>query len=268
LPIPDVKIFKNLFPTLKVPIFAIITQIKTHTNMKPTNLFETVGTISKKELLASFDYETDNAMVLESLKPYPGYHGTTVPDSLNPNSLFFVTNKKYSGESIIRATMEVKKTFEPTFDAVPGQITVFNTLTPCIRIKNLMSIHNIEPLVKSYREAGIGFLKSKKILSFNGLIKIRKYFTLDIVDSGIYFDIEVPQMAYFEIPGLLSWNTFEEITYRLKPNVDYNNFDAALGVFFTPKGVVDVVRIFHETLQIKDIRYLREKYLEEISRLT
>jgi len=38
-------------------------------------------------------------------------------------------------------------------------------------------------------------------------------------------------------------------------------------VFFTPKGIIDVVRIFHELLDINDLKYLRSKYLEELSRL-
>jgi len=234
--------------------------------MKPQNLFETVGTISKNELLASFDYDTDKAMVLETLQPYPGYNGTTVPDSLGINSLFFVTNKKHSGETIIRASMEVRKKFEPTFDAVPGTITVFNTPEPCIRIKHLHKIEVVEPMIKLYREAGISFLKSKKIPSFDGLIKIRKYFTLDMVDDGIYFDLDVPHIAYFQIPNLLTWAQFAKITFSIRPNVYCNNFDAALGVFFTKKGVVDVVRVFYESLEVKDIKFLRTKYLEEISR--
>lgn len=235
--------------------------------MKPKNLFETVGTISKNELLASFDYETDKALVLETLQPYPGYHGTTVPDSLGINSLFFVTSKKYSGETIIRATMEVRKNFVPTFDAVPGIITVFNNPEPCIRVKHLTKIDDVEVMVKLYREAGIDFMKSKKIAPFDGLIKIRKYFTLEIVDEGIYFDLDVPHIAYFEVPGQLSWHVFAKITLSLRPNVYYNDFDAALGVFFTKKGVVDVVRIFHEPVEVKDIKYLQKKYLEEVSRV-
>ncbi len=60
--------------------------------------FETVGTITKRETLASMEHDTDKALVLESLKPYPGYHGTTIPEQLNPVSIFLVTSKKYTGE--------------------------------------------------------------------------------------------------------------------------------------------------------------------------
>nr|NQU89903.1 hypothetical protein [Bacteroidota bacterium] len=235
--------------------------------MNENKLFETVGTISKKETLASIEYDTDKALVLETLKPYPGYHGTTIPDQLNPISLFLVTGKKYSGEKVIRATMAVKQKFESNFDATPGEITVFNTLTPCIRIKDLESYNEIENLIKHYRENGIDFLKDKKIDPFSSLIKIRKYFTLEKVEEGLYIDKDIREMTYFEVPKQLDWDVFERMTLGMKQNVDFNNFDAALGVFFPPNIVIDTVRIYHDNADIADIKYLRNKYLEEIGRL-
>lgn len=235
--------------------------------MTGNNILETVGTITKKEILASIEHDTSKALVLETLKPYPGYHGTTIPDHLNPMSLFFVTNKKYTGENVIRATMAVKSNINIHFDAVPGQITVFNNLTPCIRIKDLKSYESIALLINEYRKHDIEFMKDKKIEPFYGLIKIRKYFKLEVVEKGLYRDLEVPTMAYFKIPDLLSWDVFESITHNMKPNVEYNNFDAALGVFFTPAGVIDTVRIYHEEINMDDIRFLRSRYLEEIARL-
>jgi hypothetical protein len=229
---------------------------------------ETVGTITKRETLASLEHDTDKALVLETLKPYPGYHGTTIPDQLNPISLFFVTNKKYSGELVIRATMAIKKKFKYAFDAVPGQITVFNTLTPCIRIKDLRQYEHIDELVKLYRENGIDFLKDKKMAPFSGLIRIRKYFNLNCAVDNIYQDLDNPAMAYFNIPCLLSWDTFESITLGIKNNmIDKNNWDAGLGVFFTPEGVIDNVRIYDEELNPEDLKFIRDKYLEEIGRL-
>jgi len=235
--------------------------------MNEHKFFETVGTISKKETLASIEYDTDKSLVLETLKPYPGYHGTTVPDQLNPISLFLVTGKKYSGEKVIRATMAVKQKFVKNFNATPGQITVFNTLTPCIRIKDLESYHEIEHLIKRYRENGIDFMKDKKMDPFSSLIKIRKYFTLEKVEEGLYIDQDIREMTYFEIPRHLDWDVFERMTLGMKQNVDFNNFDAAQGIFFPPNIVIDTVRIYHDNADIEDIKYLRNKYLEEIGRL-
>ena len=230
---------------------------------------ETVGTITKRETLASIEHDTDKALVLETVKPYPGYHGTTIPDQLNPRSLFLVTNKKYSGEQIIRATMAIKKDYGQPFDAVPGQITVFNTLTPCIRVKDMKQYGLIDELVKLYRANGIDFMKDKKMAPFTGLIKIRKYFSLETVADKIYYDLEMPPMAYLEIPVVLGWDEFEGITKTIKHNIeDHNNFDAALGVLFTPAGIIDIVRIYHEDIDIEDVKLIREKYLEEIARLS
>ncbi|OQX72884.1 MAG: hypothetical protein B6D64_14595 [Bacteroidetes bacterium 4484_276] len=230
--------------------------------------FNTVGTITKKETLVSIEHDTDKALVLETLRPYPGYHGTTIPDQLNPRSLFLVTNKKYTGERMIRATMAIKKGYELPFDAAPGQISLFNELTPCIRIKDMKQYGQIDELVKLYRANGIGFMKDKKIPSFSGLISIRKYFSLQPVEDKIYHDLEMPPMAYLEIPALISWDEFEGITKTIKQNMKvHNNFDAALGVLFTPAEIIDIVRIYDEDIDVEEEKLIREKYLEEIARL-
>jgi hypothetical protein len=233
--------------------------------MKST--LETVGTITKKEILSTIEHDTDKALVLETKKPYPGFYGTTIPDQLKPISLFFVTDQKYSGEMIIRATMAVKKETETTFDAVPGLIQVFNTMSPAIRIKDLASYEKIAELISLYRKYGIDFMKSRNLESFEGLIKIRKYFSLDLMEDGIYHDIQIPEMVYFTIPTMLSWDVFEALTLNMKMDPDYNNFDAALGVFFTPKGVLDIVRIYRKEIELDDITRIRNKYLLEINRL-
>lgn len=235
--------------------------------MSKEKIFETLGYITKKEILSTIEHDTGKALVLETCKPYPGYHGTTIPDHLKPMSLFLVTDKKYSGEHIIRATMAVKKNYHDHFDATPGMITVFNTMTPCIRIKDMASYKNIQELVEAFRKNGVEFAKDKVIEPFEGLIKIRKYFSLRVFDEGVYNDMDIPSMAYFEIPAFITWKMFEDITLHLKPNVEYNNFDAALGVFFTPKGVIDAIRIYHAEIDMSNIIYLRGKYLEEIERL-
>jgi len=235
--------------------------------MDSKNILEAVGTITKKEILCTIEHDTGKALVLETLKPYPGYHGTTIPEHLNPMSLFFVTDKKYSGENVIRATMAVKKEFARNFDATPGQITVFNALTPCIRINDLNSYQQISELIDLYRKHGIEFMKDRKVEEFSGLIKIRKYFEMERIEEGLYRDIKMPQMAYFFIPAMLSWDVFESITHNLKLNPGYNNFDAALGVFFTPDEVIDAVRIYNVEINMEDIKMLKSKYLQEIRRI-
>lgn len=235
--------------------------------MEIKKIFETVGYITKKETLATIEHDTANAMVLETREPYPGYHGTDIPAQLIPMSLFLMTDRKYSGEQMIRSTMKVKEFyFKRHFDAAPGMVFLFNTMSPCIRIKDMESYDNIHELIEAYRKAGIEFMKFREVEPYAGLIRVRKYFSLQVRDEGLYSDMDIPSMAYFEIPDQISWELFEEITYGLKPNVEFNNFDAALGVFFTPKKVLDVIRIFHPEIDMKDVEFLRNRYLEEIRR--
>ncbi|NCA83962.1 MAG: hypothetical protein EOM83_00130 [Clostridia bacterium] len=235
--------------------------------MNNKTILETVGTITKKEVLSTVEHDTDKALVLETMKPYPGYHGTTIPDQLNPTSLFLVTDRKYTGEKVIRATMGVKREFTDTFDAVPGQITVFNNLTPCIRVKDISGYDKIDELIRLYRKNGIDFMKSRNMDPFYGLIKIRKYFTLELIEPEMYHDTRTTQMIYFVIPSLVSWDVFESITHNLKISDEYNNFDAALGVFFTPKGVIDNIRLYREENDMDNIRLVRNRYLQELKRV-
>lgn len=236
--------------------------------MANKRIIETVGTITKKENLVAFECEKNHILIMESVKPYPGYNGTTVPEDLHPGGMFLVTRENYSGEAVIRATMAVKKKTDISFDAAPARISLFNTMNPCIRILDLQSCNQVDKLITLYRECGIDFKKYKKIDPFDGLIVVRKYFRLEEVEDAIYCDLDEPSMAYFELPGFITWEKFEKITLGIKPNVEYNNFDAAMGVFFTPKGVIDVVRIYHNEINIKEIKIIRAKYLEEISRLS
>ncbi len=47
-------------------------------------IIETIGTIEKKESLEPVKYRN---LVLETVTPFPGYHGTTIPDTDVPSSL-------------------------------------------------------------------------------------------------------------------------------------------------------------------------------------
>lgn len=228
---------------------------------------ETVGYILKRETLASVEFDTEGALVLETLKPYPGYHHSTGPDQMNPISMFLVTKDKYSGEEIIRATMAIKKRLTPRFDAAPGHIMVFNSMSPCIRIKETEDYSILEPLIREYKKEGIQFARAKKVELFSGLIKIRRFFRLAEISDNIYREIERPFLSFLVIPKNMSWGVFEKITVQIKNNVDYNNYDAALSAFFVSSGIIDAIRIFHINISVEELETLRKKYLNEITRV-
>ncbi|MBC8320211.1 MAG: hypothetical protein H8E34_05770 [Bacteroidetes bacterium] len=231
------------------------------------NIIQSVGTIVKKEKLASVENETNSrALILESLLPYPGYHGTTIPDKLEPESLFVVTKNVYNDERIIRTIQEVKKSTKIHFDAVPGTIYLQNNLVSIIRFKDV-SYNTIAELIENFIREGIEFEKAKKIAPYEGIIRIRKFFRLSKLIEGIYEDMDVKEFFYLQVPVLIDWEEFEVITRNIKYNIENNVFDAAQTSVYDAQGLVDFVRIYDKNTNIDKLSSIRKSYLNAIEKL-
>jgi len=238
--------------------------------MKEKIIIETIGTISKKETLASLEDEFSNKyLVLENLHPFPGYYHKTIPDKnhLNPESIFIVTKRSYNDEKIFRATNAVKKQFKDYFCAASGKVTVFNISNPCIRVKQLSKYKMLPLLLEEYRKQGIEFAKHKKVPPYEGLIKVRKFFLLNDSGKGYYLDTKEPNMCYIEIPKHIRWSEFERITINIKQNTDNNKFDAALGTIYKGGTLVDIVRIYNEHIDSTKIGKIKKMYLNAIQKV-
>lgn len=230
-------------------------------------IFETIGTITKKEKLAVVEAETNsNALILEALQPFPGYHGATVPDSLEPESLFAITRLMYNDERIIRTIQSLKKESPVEFDGAPGTLNIQHEDYNFIRFKYL-PYANAGEVINQFEKTGIEFKKTRKIVPYESILKVRKFFTLQENIEGIYNDREDNNMFYLEIPVLLRWNTFEKITIEMKYNMEDNNFDAAQSSIYCRKGLMDFVRIYDRDSCQGKLIFIRDKYLEAISRL-
>jgi len=227
-------------------------------------LLETIGTIEKKEMLGPVGYDQ---LVLEAFQPYPGYHGTTVPDRDMPNSLFAITRSKYTEEKLIRVTQKIKSDHNFKFDGTPGMVTLYNMLNPCIRFKELTSYNAVPAILKAYEGEGIEFMSNRKIEPYTGIIKIKKYFLMEAISDYSYKDAEDPNTYYFSIPAQLRFNQFEKITVDLKRNMDDPKFDAALGTIFRKSGLVDLIRIYDDKCTPERLDLIRSKYLQAINNI-
>ena len=227
-------------------------------------IIETIGYIKKEESLVTVENNIlSNTLVLESLHPFPGYHGN-LPNKSRPNSLFLVTSKDYSFEEIARVTNKIKETFKNEFDAKQGHIHFKAETLSCIRINRLKSFAFISELQNLFANFDIKLAKQKSINS-DGIIVINKHFFINEYEKGIYRDLVNESQSYFEIPTKLSWETFKDYTVNIKYNIDNNNFDAAQGAFYRKTGIVDLVRIYEEEKSsIERIKTIQRAYLEEI----
>ena len=228
-------------------------------------IIETIGHVEKKETLKSIGY---GDMVLESEHPYPGYHGTTVPDQDNPKSLFLLTRTKYTDEFIIRAIKEEQKKKKFSFDGTPGKVFYQNAMAPCIRIRDLESYEEIPGLLKAFKEEGVAFLPGRSVKPYPGLIRVTKYFILTPITDCTLQDAEVPAMKYFQVPIRLDWQTFEDITLFIKRNIEDTNWDAALATIYRKSGIEDHIRIYnaHDS-GMEILNQIRKKYVQEIKKV-
>ncbi len=229
-------------------------------------IYNTCGTITKKEKLRSVDSVTNSqALILENISPFPGYHGTTVPEKLDPDSMFAVTKLMHKDEVVIRAIQGVKTKLGFDFDAAPAVINLNNEARNSIRFKNL-KYSLMGEVLKEFEGLGISFRKAKNVGAFDSIIKVHKFFSLEKTGEFTYKDIDCDKMSYFSVPALLRWNTFERITVNCKYNLDENNFDAAMATVYLDRCIIDLVRIYDNDTSADKLTSIREKYIDALNK--
>lgn len=233
--------------------------------MDSRTIIQTIGGIAKEELLKTIEHHVmANTLVLENSEPFPGYHGTNLPEDKAPMHLFLITTEHHSAEKIIRVNHQIHKYFTHTFEASSAKICIENNNFPGIRVKDLDNYGLINELQACFVDEGILFARKRKINS-SGIIQVKKHFVLEEVAEGIYKDLEESHMHYLQIPIQVKWKPFRMITERVKNNVDNNNFDAALGAFYL-RDVTDVVRIYSTGMGLDSLQKLKEIYSVEMLR--
>jgi len=110
-------------------------------------------------------------------------------------------------------------------------------------------------------------MSNRKIEPYTGIIKVKKYFLVEVLSDYLFKDAEDPNMHYFSIPIQLRFNQFEKITIDLKNNLEDSRFDAALGTIFRKTGVIDVIRIYDDKCTPEKLNLNRSKYLQAINNL-
>lgn len=227
-------------------------------------LIETMGYIKKEANLSTVENNIiPNTLVLESLHPFPGYHGKNLPEQTSPRSLFLITNKEYSYEEIARITKKVSREFKHDFNASIGNIFFKTTSYPCIRVKHLKSFTFLSELQNLFQDEGVKFAKKKHIDSL-GLIIIKKHFYIEEIEEGIYRDIAEGSKFYIDLPKDLAWDDFKEKTFHIRNNIDNSNFDAAQGVFYRKKGIVENVRLYICEGEFDKVKQIHKMYIELI----
>lgn len=230
-------------------------------------IIQSIGTIAKEETFAQVEHVADlKYQVLESVRPFPGYHGSNLPGQKDAESYFMITKLRYNDDKLIRAIMQTKSNLSFSYNGAPGTIHLERKQFNVIRLKGAKAMQ-LPKLVDAFQKYDIEFEKKGKHLEVTALLRIRKFFSMEETMEGIFRDKDRPDFGYIQIPFGLHWSTFKSMTEKLKFNIDDNNFDAALGHVYCPSGMLDFVRIYDKNFKIGKLIYIKEKYLEYISKL-
>lgn len=237
------------------------------------NQLNSHGYILKKEKLATF--ATDRVypeLILEDLDPFPGFYDHFYLPSgeleTKPRALFLIL-KEFDvcyEDQFIRMTMHIKNHHNIKFDAVLGTVHLYNRVTPCIRL-NMNNYSELPELIGHYKSLGLKFQSFRKIGAFQSQIKLRKFFHIEVMEPGLYKDLEQADTFYLRMPGFISWEDFETVTNIVRSNVSHKVYDAAQAAIYEKNHIVDMVRIYGRQCNLEILKELKTKYTAEFDRL-
>lgn len=230
------------------------------------NHIESMGVLIKEEKVQTVEhYIRENTLVLESIEPFPGYHGENMPTGSKPDSLFLITDRMYPNETIFRVSQHLCCYQSIPVDATPVEISVLNNSLYGIRLRGLNNYSLIAEIQGCYMDKNILFHRIKNI-NAPGLMRITKIFLIEQIENYIYKDIEDSNTYYLAVPYHFSWNLFRRVTLSIKNNMDNSDFDCASGHIYL-KDMMEFVRIYINNPDMDRLKHIREKYLDEISKI-
>ncbi len=245
--------------------------------MSTKSIIESVGYIMKKERVASYNPAKETGvMVLEDIAPFTGYYEFfNIPKSeeeVSERSVFLVLKSnsvtRMFEDAIVRKTVEIKNRNPKfrDFDVAIAELNVLNETMVAIRV--LTDKLNLLPeIIEEYQKQGVVFAKYRTIEDNNSRIKVLKWMEMEVKDAGIFTAMDIPDTYYLELPCHLTWEQFEEITVKIKNNLESVHFDAAQAALYSKDGFNDFVRVFDRESDLEYLRMLKAKYEAESKRL-
>ena len=226
------------------------------------------GSLIKEETLEVIDSKIlPNTIVLEATNPFPGYYEyyDGLQKDILPHYIYLVTDREYKLEEFTRATQKIMSHFDVKFHAAVGTITIYNDIYYAIRIRRLTSYDQIVALQKDFVNEGILFKTNGSIPhNSKAMIRLNKFFALDEISNGFYLDHIEANHGYFTIPQKLDWKQFEELTKKVKYNMEMLHFDVSLGFIYDNFQARDMIRVYAENMNLDLLKKIKTKYIERI----
>ncbi len=207
-------------------------------------------------------------LVLES-DPVPGYFTEGgFPENenmrhLHDHHLYLVIKNPVScmQDKIIRHASLIKKKHKLLLHASPGQITLFNDVYPCIRIRT-SELSHLDVFIEEFQKIGIKFSHPKKVKPYISFIQYKKYIDFVQLADGVYQDAYEKNRYFVTIPKDIEFADFKKMMSDAKNNCDFNMFDASLVYYHEKDGTHDMVSLYSEHCDTSRLPEMKE-YLEK-----
>jgi len=233
---------------------------------------QSLGYLLKKEKLATLASDHDHSeLLLESLEPFPGFYEEyfvpTTDRDQRPKSVFMaIKNFDVCHEDdFIRICTHIKRDHKIKFEAALSSIVLFNETATTIRVI-MEDYSQLQELINHFKQVGVKFQSEKQVKPYQSLIKIRRFFDLELMADGIYKDIDRLDTYYFTVPLYMTWPEFEKATISIRNNFTYKTYDAAQAAIYKKEGIVELIRIYDRKADLSKLQSLQQKYLIEVGR--
>jgi len=225
------------------------------------HIIECYGCITKVESLWCLEeFAISNSCLLESSGVFPGYYDRFTRHE-KPYFVYIMSRNKLSLEEVTRMTSTVRKNISQSFNAAYCEITIHQQSCGGIRIAGVDDYAKIREIQTAYKDAGLELKKKvKNINNEKAVIKVRKFFQLEVLSEHILLDKTQQGIGYFKTESDVPWEVFEKNIKTLRNNWDDNSFDAAKSFIYQNSEITDLVRIFSGEITLEYMEKLRLTY--------
>lgn len=227
---------------------------------------ELIGKITLQENVSPIERNKVNGtFVIHIPNPLASYY-SRFTEVNRPNSIVLVTKDPVSFEKILRATGSINKKLDLHLNGAKCEVLVGRTKYAGVRLMGIDRYTSIQKIQEAYGEEGFSFRKNVRLSNgTDALIRVNKFFNLIDVAEGIYQSPNNKDRYYFDVPSNPDWESFRDITFRVKNNVQVKNFDIAKGILYENEGITDIIRVVKPNITLETVQKIQEKYLDILS---
>lgn len=236
--------------------------------MERRTFIETFGLLTKLERVVSINQHKDpNTLILEIAQPYPGYYSSHDADTSKPRTMFLVTKERYSMKEALKLNLSAKNFLDySNLEISPCIISIYAESYTGFRVRYLRDFKMVADIQSFMKSEGVTFQRYKP-LNDTATIEIQKLYSLEEVVEGVYQDLDEVGERYIALSVPLTFSQFVKVTQAVKNNIEENNFDAALSLFYRKRGIEYAVRIFEPYISVHNLELIKKAYGDQIKRL-